>query len=164
MTNQFSNAQNPNDEGVAVASGAALCRHVENAVAEDRRGKTPTSNVGAHLAGAVHDNVVDLEMWAWFCAMRFWTAAVGTGSKVCRAASRARAFGKLFTDFQLFPLISTCFRSFDNKNIFRVCQPGRSLGWSVGDRAGFHGASRLGQTRLVTRFNHARTLILNFFI
>jgi hypothetical protein len=54
---------------------------------------------------------------------------VGTGSKVCRAVGRARAFGKLSTDFQLFPLISSCFRSFDNKNNFSVGgQPCRLCG------------------------------------
>jgi hypothetical protein len=36
---------------------------------------------------------------------------------------------KLFTDFQLFPLISTCFCSFDNKNIFRGASRRLAGGW-----------------------------------
>ena len=80
---------------------------------------SPGKSAGAaDLAGAVHDVVDRFEPGAWFCAMRFWTTVGEAGSKVCRAASRARAFGKLFPDFQLFPLISTWFRSFDNKNNF----------------------------------------------
>ena len=128
--------KNRNDEGMAMG---ALCLFVppDGSGGLGSPGKTPTSNVGADLAGAVHDALVALELWARFCAMRFWTAAAGTGSNVCCTASRARAFGKLFTDFQLFPLISTCFRSFDNKNIFKTdsrspgkfCRPCGGLGW-----------------------------------
>ncbi len=90
-------------------------------------GSPGKSAVAGDLAGAVHDAVVNLEMWArFFCAMRFLTAVVGTGSNVCRAASRVRAFGISVTDFQLFPLISTWFRSFDNKNNFWSGNPVRS--------------------------------------
>jgi hypothetical protein len=93
----------------------AMCSLITVIIARDHRGK---SAVAADLAGAVHDVVDRFEPGAWFCAMRFWTTVGEAGSKVCRAASRARAFGKLFPDFQLFPLISTWFRSFDNKNNF----------------------------------------------
>ncbi len=116
----------------------ALCRPSEVPLCLDSPGK---SAVAGDLAGAVHDAVVDLKMWAGFCAMRFWTAAVGTDSNVCRAAGRARAFGKSFTDFQLFPLASAVLII---KIILGASMPVREgsavlgAGW-----AGFHGSSRL---------------------
>jgi hypothetical protein len=50
--------------------------------------------------------------------------AAGMGSNVCRATSSSRSFWKWFTDFQLFPLNSSCFRSFDYKNIFQNADTG----------------------------------------
>jgi hypothetical protein len=43
---------------------------------------------------------------------------VGCSSAIWRGRLLARR--GLFTVFQLFPLISTCFRGFDNKNIFQA--------------------------------------------
>ncbi len=81
--------KNRNDEGMAFGA-LRLILPPESCGRLGSPGKTPTSDVGAAEAG----------------------------SKVCLAAGRARAAGKLFTDFHLFPLSSICFRSFDNKNIF----------------------------------------------
>ncbi len=67
MINQFSNAQSPNYEGMAVG---ALCRLLP----PNRYGclgSPGKSAVAADLAGAVHDDVGDFQTWARAGAMRF---------------------------------------------------------------------------------------------
>ncbi len=118
-TRMTTRTKNRNDEGMAIG---ALCLFVPPDGCGGL-GSPGKSAVVADLAGAVHDAVGHFESWARFGAMRFWTAAAGTGSKVCRAASRGR---RVLEIVHILPLLFTFVRSFDNKNIFGSGNPVRS--------------------------------------